>query len=65
MLVTNCQALIHNEVVMKDFRQLKVWEKAHLLALAVYPFGEISPRRNLWTHGSDSAGRLLDSLQHR
>jgi len=22
---------------MKDFRQLKVWEKAHLLALAVYP----------------------------
>ena len=46
---------------MKDFRQLKVWEKAHLLALAVYPFGEISPRRNLWTHGSDSAGRLLDS----
>jgi len=50
---------------MKDFRQLKVWEKAHLLALAVYPFGEISPRRNLWTHGSDSAGRLLDSLQHR
>ena len=40
-------------------------EKAHLLALAVYPFGEISPRRNLWTHGSDSAGRLLDSLQHR
>src|SRR5213594_2285646 len=44
MLVTNCQALIHNEVVMKDFRQLKVWEKAHLLALAVYPITARFPR---------------------
>jgi len=48
MLVTNCQALIHNEVVMKDFRQLKVWEKAHLLALAVYPITARFPREETY-----------------
>jgi len=40
--------LIHNEVVMKDFRQLKVWEKAHLLALAVYPITARFPREETY-----------------
>ncbi len=31
---------------MKDFRQLKVWEKAHLLALAVYQITARFPRGN-------------------
>src|SRR2546425_10318490 len=39
--------LIHNEVVMKDFRQLKVWEKAHLLALARYPITARFPAKKL------------------
>src|SRR5438876_3356933 len=48
MLVTNCQALIHNEVIMKDFRQLKVWEKAHLLTLTVYPITARFPREETY-----------------
>jgi len=32
---------------MKDFRQLKVWEKAHLLAVAVYPITARFPARKL------------------
>ena len=32
------EAFIHNPA-MKDFRNLKVWEKAHLLTLALYWFG--------------------------
>src|SRR5213594_3827105 len=59
MLVTNCQALIHNEVVMKDFRQLKVWEKAHLLALAVYPITARFPREE--TYGLASQMRRAAS----
>ncbi len=48
MLVTNSQGVIQNEVVMKDFRQLKVWEKAHLLALAVYPITARFPREETY-----------------
>src|SRR5438132_4573717 len=48
MLVTNSQGIIQNEVVMKDFRQLKVWEKAHLLALAVYPITARFPREKTY-----------------
>src|SRR5881392_3697882 len=59
MLVTNSQALIHNEVVMKDFRQLKVWEKAHLLALAVYPITARFPREK--TYGLTSQIRRAAS----
>ena len=33
---------------MKDFRQLKVWEKAHLLALAVYPITARFPREETY-----------------
>jgi four helix bundle protein len=29
---------------MKDFRNLKVWEKAHLLALSIYPITASFPR---------------------
>ena len=32
---------------MKDFRELKVWEKAHLLVLAVYKATELFPRQEL------------------
>ena len=48
MLVTNSQGVIQNEVVMKDFRQLKVWEKAHLLAPAVYPITARFPREKTY-----------------
>ena len=37
---------------MKDFRQLKVWEKAHALALAVYKATGGFPKREL--HGITS-----------
>jgi four helix bundle protein len=33
---------------MKDFRQLKVWEKAHLLALAVYKATKVFPKEELY-----------------
>ena len=33
---------------MKDFRNLKVWEKAHQLALALYPVTASFPRQELY-----------------
>ena len=33
---------------MKDFRQLKVWEKAHLLALAIYKETKKFPKEELY-----------------
>ena len=33
---------------MKDFRQLKVWEKSHLLALAIYKITEEFPKEELY-----------------
>ncbi len=33
---------------MKDFRQLKVWEKAHQLALAVYKATRVFPKEELY-----------------
>jgi len=33
---------------MKDFRQLKVWEKAHQLALAIYKVAKGFPREELY-----------------
>ena len=33
---------------MKDFRQLKVWEKSHLLALAVYKATKEFPKEELY-----------------
>ena len=37
------EAFIHNPA-MKDFRNLKVWEKAHHLTLALYPVTASFPR---------------------
>jgi four helix bundle protein len=34
---------------MKDFRELKVWEKAHLLVLAVHKATESFPRQELYS----------------
>jgi four helix bundle protein len=34
---------------MKDFRELKVWEKAHLLTLAIYKATESFPRQELYS----------------
>ena len=34
---------------MKDFHELKVWEKAHLLVLAVYKATEAFPRQELYS----------------
>jgi four helix bundle protein len=33
---------------MKDFRQLKVWEKSHLLALAIYKASKEFPKEELY-----------------
>ena len=33
---------------MKDFRQLKVWEKSHRLALAVYEATKVFPKEELY-----------------
>jgi four helix bundle protein len=35
--------------MMKDFRTLKVWEKAHVLALAIYKATENFPRQELYS----------------
>ena len=36
------------DVKMKDFRQLKVWEKAHLLALEIYKATATFPKEELY-----------------
>jgi four helix bundle protein len=33
---------------VKDFRELKVWEKAHTLTLAIYKATESFPRQELY-----------------
>ncbi len=38
------ERLIHNEAAMKDFRKLKVWERAHKLVLAFYQTTASFPR---------------------
>jgi four helix bundle protein len=42
--VTGSEQLIHNEAAMKDFRKLKVWERAHQFVLAVYQTTASFPR---------------------
>lgn len=34
---------------MKDFRELKVWERAHGLVLAIYKATEAFPRQELYS----------------
>ncbi|HRJ76165.1 MAG TPA: four helix bundle protein, partial [Anaerolineales bacterium] len=41
----NCQDY---NLPMKDFRQLKVWEKSHQLALAVYKVTKSFPKEELY-----------------
>jgi hypothetical protein len=41
---------------MKDFRNLKVWEKSHSLTLALYKAsGPISPARTFWVDQPDAS----------
>jgi len=42
--VTKPEGLIHDEATMKDFRKLKVWERAHQLVLTVYQRTASFPR---------------------
>jgi len=58
-IVTNFPQLIQNETRMKDFRQLKVWEKSHELALAVYHITAAFPREE--TYGLTSQIRRAAS----
>ena len=40
----DCSDNFRHNPFMKDFRNLKVWEKAHQLALALYPLTASFPR---------------------
>ena len=42
--MTKPEGLIHDEATMKDFRKLKVWERAHQLVLTVYQRTASFPR---------------------
>ena len=46
--MTDFEGLIQNGAGMKDFRQLKVWEKSHELALAVYHTTASFPREETY-----------------
>ncbi len=45
--VRDCPENFRHNPSMKDFRSLKVWEKAHQLALALYPVTASFPRQGL------------------
>jgi hypothetical protein len=46
---------------VKDFRELKVWQKAHQLTLAVYQLTASFPRgRIVWIEQSTTTGGLFD-----
>ncbi len=49
---------------MQDFRNLKVWEKAHTLTLDVYNQQVFSARRNVRFDESDTKSIDLDRLEH-
>src|SRR5216117_2640623 len=57
--VTPLRGLIQNGAGMKDFRQLKVWEKSHELALAIYHITASFPREE--TYGLSSQIRRAAS----
>ena len=48
MLIADSFKLIAYNFAMKDFRQLKVWEKAHQLALAIYKETKSFPKEELY-----------------
>src|SRR5438093_4727494 len=46
--VRDCSENFRHNPSMKDFRNLKVWEKAHQLALALYPVTTSFPRQEAY-----------------
>src|SRR2546428_8095251 len=46
--VRDCPENFSHNPSMKDFRNLKVWEKAHQLALALYPVTALFPRQEAY-----------------
>jgi four helix bundle protein len=46
--VRDCPENFRHNASMKDFRNLKVWEKAHQLALALYPVTASFPRQEAY-----------------
>src|SRR5438552_166194 len=46
--VRDCPENFRHNPSMKDFRNLKVWEKAHHLALALYPITASFPRQEAY-----------------
>src|SRR6266850_3943726 len=46
--VRDCPENFRHNPSMKDFRNLKVWEKAHQLALALYPVTASFPRQEAY-----------------
>src|SRR6266567_2808951 len=46
--VRDCPENFRHNPSMKDFRNLKVWEKAHQLALALYPITNSFPREETY-----------------
>ena len=51
---------------MQDFRNLKVWEKAHALTLDVYKASKSFPREEIYgLNEPDAQGIGLDWSEHR
>src|SRR5712691_9428738 len=46
--VRDCHENFRHNLSMKDFRNLKVWERAHQLALALYPITASFPRQEAY-----------------
>jgi len=46
--VRDCPENFSHNPSMKDFRNLKVWEQAHQLALALYPVTALFPRQEAY-----------------
>src|SRR5437899_9234397 len=54
--VRDCPENFSHNPSMKDFRNLKVWEKAHQLALALYPVTALFPRQEAYGLASQIRG---------
>ena len=51
---------------MKDFRDLKVWERAHQLTLRVYKVSAHFPREGaIWLNQPDAWLQYVDGSEHR
>ncbi len=50
---------------MQDFKNLKVWERAHQLTLQVYQATRCFPSgRALWANVANAASKRIDWSQH-